>query len=231
MGLANLIIGFGLAACAGICASLGIARGGAALVLLWPAASMSVLAFGYLHAGPGVMGKCDDGHRRWWATVLHAPSLLVQSLVWMLGQRLRPEPAWNQIAPGIHIGRWVAGAHDLPPGIRLVVDLTAEYVEPRDIVEHCDYRSLPTLDGTSLTTARYASILAEASRCAGPVYIHCAIGHGRSAMFAAGMLIERGLAGNVEECLAIMKRHRPRVHLRSGHKRLVAAIAHGETTT
>jgi hypothetical protein len=184
---------------------------------------MALMAFGYLHAGPAVMGKRDDGRRWWWAAIVHAPCLVVLSLVWRLGRVLRPEPAWNLIAPGIYVGRWVPGVGALPPGIGMIVDLAAEHTEPHELVECCRYRSLPTLDGTSLTDPRYAGILAEASRYEGAIYIHCAVGHSRSAMFAAGVLVVRGLCDSLDASLATMESQRPSIYLRPSQRRLSAA--------
>jgi protein-tyrosine phosphatase len=47
----------------------------------------------------------------------------------------------------------------------------------------------------------------------GAVYIHCAVGHGRSATVAAAVLLARGLAANPREAVALLRRSRPLVRL------------------
>ncbi|MBI4870420.1 MAG: dual specificity protein phosphatase family protein [Candidatus Riflebacteria bacterium] len=77
------------------------------------------------------------------------------------------------------------------------------------------YRCIPLLDGTApgpealLAGARWIQARLEL----GPVYVHCAMGHGRSALFVAAYLLLAGRAGTVEAALAELGRLRPGVHL------------------
>src|SRR5947209_17823719 len=58
------------------------------------------------------------------------------------------EPCCPEVVPGIWVGRR-AYARELPPDITLVVDLTAEFPEPRAVRAGRSYVCLPTLDATA----------------------------------------------------------------------------------
>ena len=55
--------------------------------------------------------------------------------------------------------------------------------------------------------------LVEEAFSAGSVFVHCANGHGRSAAFAAALLLRRGLARDVAEAMGIIRRARPACRL------------------
>ena len=52
----------------------------------------------------------------------------------------------------------------------------------------------------------------------GPVYVHCALGHGRSALVVAAVLIARGLASNADEAQARVKAARPGLGLNKAQR-------------
>jgi protein-tyrosine phosphatase len=55
----------------------------------------------------------------------------------------------------------------------------------------------------------------------GPVYVHCAAGHGRSAMFVAALLLASGRLASVSEAEAFMREKRPEVRLSSSQRELL----------
>ncbi|GIL49406.1 hypothetical protein Vafri_5746 [Volvox africanus] len=59
-----------------------------------------------------------------------------------------------------------------------------------------------------------------------PVYIHCAHGHGRSALVLVACLMEAGQVGSWEEGLALLKAVRPGVHLNRRQRQALEAWAH-----
>lgn len=192
-----------------------------ALGPLWLGLSLGQVAVAYLFAGPGVLGKQADGtvHPVAWACGL--PFLGLQEVAAVL-QRWRPEPAWNEVAPGLFLGRRCQ-ATELPPQTRWVVDLTAEFVEPRDVRAGRSYRALPTLDGCAMSPGPFAQLLEELRTAEGPLFVHCAVGHGRSATVLAAVLLSRGLARDVDDAEQVMQRARPRVKLGRRQRELLAS--------
>jgi protein-tyrosine phosphatase len=116
---------------------------------------------------------------------------------------------------------------ELSPGTQWVIDLTCELIPPRE-VRGLRYRCLPTLDGTAPAHAAFWPLVKEIAAAEGPVFIHCAAGHGRSATFAAAVMVARGIAADVEAAEALMQRHRPRISLVASQRALVSSNPEGD---
>jgi protein-tyrosine phosphatase len=112
------------------------------------------------------------------------------------------------------------GAHELPPAVVLVADLTSEFAAARDIVRgSAAYRSLPTLDAAAPPNPRVFDDLVRAlAGASAPVYVHCALGHGRSALVVAAVLVARGLANDAARAEALIKAARPGVGLNKAQR-------------
>jgi protein-tyrosine phosphatase len=192
-------------------------------LLLWPAVSFLVLAAAYAVLGPCVFGKRPDGRLAWWSLLVLLPVLLLLWGLWRLVRLFSREPVCTEVAPGLWLGRR-AFVRELPPGVLLVVDLTAEFPAPSGIRSGRDYLALPTLDGIAPDEDSFRAALARVAACPGPVYIHCAQGHGRSALLAAAVLLRRGLAGDVRQAEAMLRQARPGVRLKPGQRRLLLRV-------
>jgi protein-tyrosine phosphatase len=73
-----------------------------------------------------------------------------------------------------------------------------------------------------------AELVAFARRLAaqpGVIYLHCAQGHGRSALVAACVLIARGAADGPDDAMRIIRAARPRVRLTRGQADLLRRAA------
>jgi len=190
---------------------LAVNLGGAAWALLWAALSFGLAALGYLGLGARVFGKREDGSLRWFQALLAAPYLFFGWCAWQ-AVRLGPEETWNRIAPWLYLGRRPA-AGELPPEVTAVVDLTAEFPVDRRLLGERSYLCLPTLDAHVPAPEALASLVDRALERGGVLYVHCAYGHGRSALVAAAMLLRRGEASTPQEAVARLKAARPRVKL------------------
>jgi len=184
------------------------------LVFAYPALSFLLVGLGYLGWGAWMLGKRGDGTRHWWGYLLGGPFLvfmrLGRELLWRANHR---EPVYDEVARGVYVGRWPRRA-GLPEGVTMVVDLTSELTAAaciRDTPEQ--YVCLPTLDGSAPSGAALRALLDRLADHEGALYVHCAAGHGRSAMFAAALLVRRGHAEDVTAAVALMKRARPKVRL------------------
>jgi protein-tyrosine phosphatase len=198
--------------------------GGWAWLLVWPALSFFVVAAGYLGLGPGIFGKRDDGRRAWWAVVILLPYLALTWIAWHLQRGASREPCCHEIAPGLWLGRRPL-RHELPADVALVVDLTAEFTPARGVCLGRAYLALPTLDGSAPAEVHLRNIVARLTDLSGPVYVHCAAGHGRSALVVASLLLARGLAANPRQAEAMLRAIRPGVRLTPGQRRLLQRLA------
>jgi protein-tyrosine phosphatase len=191
------------------------------LLVGWLGLSFLVVASGYAGLGPRVFGKQPDGSLGTRGWILLLPYLALIEGLWRLQRLFSRAPMCQEVAPGLWLGRRPL-AGELPPEVRLVVDLTCEFPASRR-PEGVAYISLPCLDGVSPEASAFTAAVDRMAGSAEPVYVHCALGHGRSATFAAAVLIGRGLAGSAEEAERLLARARPGVKLSPGQRRLLNA--------
>jgi protein-tyrosine phosphatase len=215
-------IAFGLLAV--YCCVEAVMLGGVGWLLFWPGVSGALLAAGYAGLGPVVCGKRVDGRLAWWAVLLLFPYFGLTWLAWYVQRLVSREECCNEVAPGLWIGRRVF-ARELPPGIALVVDLTAEFPEPRGVMRGRSYLSVPVLDALGPPVPVFRKLIAEVASTSGPVFIHCAAGHGRSALVAAGVLLSREAAPDAAEAIAMVRRARPAARLNAAQRRLLESLA------
>jgi protein-tyrosine phosphatase len=126
------------------------------------------------------------------------------------------------VSRGLYLGRRVQH-WELPARVGLVLDMTAEFVEPPELRSGRLYVCVPALDASVPTPEALASAISDVVQYQGNVYVHCAAGHGRSAMAMAVLLVARGLAGNIEDAIALMQQNRPRVRLRTTQRKVAQA--------
>ena len=173
---------------------------------------MSLLLAGVAYAllWPGVFGKKADGRMAPWALAINLPYLFVIWTIWWV-RRFGSEAVYDRVAPGLWLGRRPR-AGQMPGGIELVVDLTAEFPRPPGAAG-VEYVCLPTLDGTSPAKEPFKRLVGRVAPFSGEVYVCCAAGHSRSAAVAAAVLIERRQASDVDDAERRLRAARPRVHL------------------
>lgn len=167
------------------------------------------------------LGLCLDGRRDLIALLLLAPLLGLTWVAWLL-RRLRAEPSCAEVAPGLFLGR-LAAPRELPPSVRVVVDLTCELSEPSWIRTHLTYHCLPTLDGEAPEPRLFAALARQLAATTEPLFIHCAAGHGRSATVVAAVLLARGQVRTVEQAEASLKALRPGVVFSAPQRELLDA--------
>jgi len=191
--------------------------------LAWPALSFAIVGLAYGGLGARPFGKDARGRLHPVATVVLAPYLVIAWTV-LLMLRLRGEEAHHEMRPRLFVGRRPLRASELPDGVSLIVDLTSEFpgVRPKGV----EYMCLPTLDGSAPNDVASARALVERIRAHdGVVYVHCAAGHGRSAAIVASVLVAEGLAEDVEDAIAVMRRVRPGVGLSRSQRSLVRELS------
>jgi protein-tyrosine phosphatase len=101
-----------------------------------------------------------------------------------------------------------------------VLDLAGEFPAAR---VPSRYRSLPVLDATAPSEEELRSATAWVAEAvaAGPVYVLCALGHGRSACVVIAYLLSVGSVGTVAEGVRLLRSLRPGVRLHPPQRRLL----------
>lgn len=201
-------------------ALIGLAIWTRVWILLWPAGVLLAVAIVYLARAPRALGKRTDGTIAWWGWILWAPLFVYMRLLHEAARTLTDEPVATEVAPGVWVGRRPR-RHELPPGIAMIVDLCAELAAAPGIATGRGYLSIPALDATSPTPAEMARAVDALLAANGPVYVHCAFGHGRSATLAAALLIRRGDA-TLDDVERQLRARRPRIGLNDHQRRALA---------
>jgi hypothetical protein len=202
--------------------------GGWGYLLLWPAISAALVGLGYAGLGARVFGKRSDGRFAAWAWAVHSPYLLITLAVWYVLRWTVPESAADEVAPGVWVGRRPL-CHEIPADCRWVVDLTAEFWVARGVCgtngqAARQYVCRPVLDGHVADERTFVQTVRAVAALEGPIYVHCAQGHGRSAALAAAIMISRGLAADVDEAESRMIEARSRVRMKESQRALVRRI-------
>ncbi|MFP2956777.1 tyrosine-protein phosphatase [Myxococcus sp. 1LA] len=197
---------------------------GPGLWLLWPAVSFALVAVTYAGAGPKLLGKLPNGRMQPIAVLALLPYLLLTWGTWHLVRRLSRERPYDRVVPGVVVGRRLLPG-ELPAGVAAVLDLTAEFIEPGGIRGACRYVSLPILDASTLPAGKVAPVLRELAALPGPIYVHCAQGHGRTGMIAAALLVARGDAPDGQQALPLIQSVRPAVRLSAAQQHALAELA------
>jgi hypothetical protein len=193
--------------------------GGITWALMWPALSLIAVGLGYVWFGPWILGKQPDGTLAWYTALLLMPYFAAAEFAWYLVRVLGGEDPWNEVSRGLFLGRRVQH-WELPARIGLVLDMTAEFVEPVEIRTGRKYVCVPTLDASAPRAEALADAIEEIVDYRGNIYVHCAAGHGRSAMAMAVLMVTRGVARDLDDAIAMMCAARARVNLRTTQKRV-----------
>ena len=127
----------------------------------------------------------------------------------------------QEIAPGLWIGRRPVG-DELPPGIRTVVDATCEFRGDPGALAGRDYIAVPMLDRWVPPDADLARAVSAITEAKGDVLVHCAFGHGRSALIVAAAMIARGDVPDADAAVARLVAIRPAVALSGAQRRSLA---------
>jgi len=189
---------------------------GWALVMIWPAVTLAIIAAAYYGAGSGNVYRKTDGRLPWSTWFVLAPCLIGQYV--SLHYYRRQCRLWDEVTPHVWIGARPSTSEArqlVRQGITAVVDLTSEFPEPRAL-RNVTYRNIPVLDLTAPTPEKLADMaefIAEQSRV-GTVYVHCKIGYSRSAAAVAAYLLVSGKADTAAEALTMVRRVRPSVIIR-----------------
>ena len=220
-------------ALAGLAAAAAVAGwdelGWPALAFGWASAAFVLLAAAYAGAGPP-FAKRPDGRLGPGRRLLFAPYLILNAVTFRLYRAVSREPSFAPVAPNLFFGRRLtareARAAVAAHGWVSVLDLAAEFAETPALRSLPGYRSLPVLDGAAPSggQVREAVEWLRAAVAAGPVYVHCALGHGRTGCVVVAYLLAAGAAGSSADGARRLRALRPGVRLNRSQWRAARAV-------
>ncbi len=200
--------------------ALASTSGKMAWLLYWSGLSWIVVGAAYGGLGAGIFGKRANERMALVNICLLLPYLFVTWFLWYMQQLLTKEPPYNEIAPGLWLGRRCLGK-ELPSGIELIVDMTSEFPEPPDLNSGRSYVCVPTLDASVPSDKAFAELVQTIVASPGPVYVHCALGHGRSVAVMTAVLVAKGNAATIEQAEQSVKQARPRTEINPVQRKLL----------
>jgi hypothetical protein len=183
----------------------------------------SLVLLGLAYYGIQYLGfhKRHDGGCAPWKWLMHGPYLAIK---WVWCDIQRTDRAWvpySQVAPNLYLGGRLSesAARDAIRrlGLVAVFDLEAEFSGVSAFRRIGRYLASPTLDFTSPSPCAIDMAVRwiDHNTKLGPVYIHCALGHGRSATVVAAYLMYSNAATTLDQVIIQIKNKRQKVRLNS----------------
>lgn len=187
------------------------------------------LGTAYVLNWPGLLGKKRTGALLASSYLLFWPYHLLSYASLAMFRLMRVVP-FQELVPGLFLGGRLLSweqRKSAPLANASVLDLTSEFCEVGFFRMKHPYLCIPLLDGTAPNKDELRAgvdFITEQLR-ARPVYIHCAMGHGRGATFAIAWLVASGRMRNIEEALSYVRSKRPGVKIREGQMRAIREFA------
>ena len=215
----------------GLVSYVAVTSGGWWHLLHWFSFSCLAQAAGYAGLGPRVFGKRPDGRIPIWSKTIHLPYMVYSECIWRIARLLSREHPTDMVWDDLILGRRLR-ASESPANVSNYVDLTSEVEDPAEIRRSAQYVNLPILDaGVPSRDALHSTI---ARLRPGTTFVHCAQGHGRTGLFAIGLLAERHRIQSFDEGMALIKSARPGIKLNKTQeafvKKYIAEHMHAEAS-
>lgn len=187
------------------------------------------LALGYGPLGPRVFLKKPSGRLAWTSYLLFWPYHVLNALSLKLFRGMRWARTFDRIDENLYLGCRPGRADRAALaelGIAGVLDLTCEFSEPTFLRRMGAYRCIPLLDTTAPTVDQLADGAAwiQQQIVAAPVYVHCALGHGRSVLFVAAYLLLSGKSATAEDAVSRIQTIRPGIGLNRAQKAILSTF-------
>lgn len=188
---------------------------GLAIFLIYCAVSFALVSLAYALVWPKALGKRPSGQFTLWSWAPFAPYFVMSHLSFRLYLATTREPPYAAVAPNVLLGRRLL-RHERPPaGVIGSLDLAAEFPEMVSLRRLDRYRSLPILDGLAPTDEELRSAVTWIAETAatGAVYVHCPLGHARSACVVIAYLLSEGIVHDVDQGVWLPQMSRSGVRL------------------
>lgn len=199
-----------------------------ALLPLYPSLSFLLLSLAYAGIGPDLLGKQRDGRRTWWAVAWSLPYSLLAECVWRLVILRGREPAIARVTDNLYCGRRLTRREQSEFArhpIQGCLDLTAEFTEASYLRSLPHYRSAPLLDGTAPSIEQLQHLVdwLTTTTTSSPIYVHCALGHGRTSTVVVAFLIRNGLEHDIDSALSRLQALRSGIDINAAQRELLIA--------
>lgn len=209
----NYVLFFLLLLC--MCAWRVLSCGGVVGMVFWTYLGLSplALAIAYATGRAGILGKQPTGGRSSFARVAFAPYWLLNSLLASFARVAKLVAGPQEVATGLWVGPRLLGPDRRNvPRFAGVIDMTAEFEQVAFLRIGDGYACFPVLDGTSPSREQFVQAIRLGVELAerGPLYVHCASGHGRSVAVLAGIMVASGRADCILNALLLIRSKRPR---------------------
>jgi hypothetical protein len=209
---------FGVFAGAGAWRDREVAGGIGMILSGWISLAGLGVGLAYWLNAPRLLLKRADGRLGVWSWLLFWPYHLLSHLSLALHRASATEAPFHEIIPGLFLGCRLRPKEALeldPQGVAAVLDLTSEFAECATLRRSGRYRCRPLLDHTAPSRQQLQDAVAFITEhlVHPPVYVHCAVGHGRSATVVAAFLLGQGSAASPQDAVARLKAIRPGVRL------------------
>lgn len=207
-----------------------------AFMFVWAGVSITLVSLAYglelaTASGAGLLRKSSTGHVPLLVSGILFPYTCSRFLKILLYRRITGEAPWTALGPHIYIGGrlFPREINQLRrQGVVAVLDVAAEV--PRDWGmgnKGLDYEAMPVMD---LSVPPVDQLLRGVDWATNhlnldhKVLIQCTMGHGRSALFAAAVMIATGRASGVPDATAIIQSRRKQARLKRGAARFLEQV-------
>lgn len=211
------VLSFGALALIGALLAWNASSHAARVASVMVAIAFCGVAAGYGFLGPRIFAKSTQGVLSPTGFWVFLPYHLLYAGGLLVVRHFTREPTYDEIVPGLLLGRMLTASEARAMAERAcaVLDLTGELSENACLRRAERYRCIPLLDGMAPSERELEEGLDFIARHLreGSVYVHCWMGHGRSATFVVGHLLREGGASSIDEALAFVRTKRPKVRL------------------
>jgi hypothetical protein len=188
------------------------------VIALWFALAFGGVAFAFGFIGPRAFLKRADGRLSIVSWLIFGPYYALNFLSLTLWRRFGKEEPFHEIEPNLYLGCRLYGRDESfwrDYALVAALDLTAEFSEVGFLRNARHYLCLPVLDTQPPSVEQLETGISWILRhlAERPVYVHCALGHGRSATFVVAYLLRAGKAATVPEALDKIAAIRPDIGL------------------
>lgn len=191
--------------------------------LAWLGADLIAVGLAYLTNYRAIFGKRDDGSLGAARVVIFLPFLLITWGAWHVVRVVSREPVVSRLKEDLLLSRRLL-ADELPEDVHVVIDLTAEFAEPRAMRRPGRYCLFPILDA-GVPDPRLLEHFFARLPPSTTLLVHCAQGHGRTALVAACLLLDRGLASSAEAAVGAVLSARPGAQMNRVQRAFVESYA------
>jgi len=188
------------------------------------AAAFLGIAGAYMFSCPRIFGKNRSGGLVAASYVVFWPFHILNHLSLALFRWSGKSALFDEVLPGLFLGSRLCWRDESRFGklnACAVLDLTSEFGEVGFLRKAPAYLCIPLLDRTAPSFAEFEAAIGfiREQLLRGTIYVHCALGHGRSATVVVAYLVATGKFANIDEALAHIQSKRPGVGLNTSQSR------------